>query len=261
MTRSRIAFTLIELLVVISVIAVLAAMLLPAINIVRGSAQSVSCGNNLRQIGLGFQAYTTDNQGLMPTFAYFNGLWTIDNLWGSSFGFIYPFMNETLSQTPRYFHCPRSNVPRGNSNPYIAYCSSYGMNSAAPWWDDFWSGPRPAGKSFAVVTEPGFSFGVAVDPRKIANPSQSILLSELWGLTGAGVPEGAQYIDPRWYRYANMPAPSHNPHLLRFSHRNRTNAICYDGRVDLIGTTPDIGVFLPNLSVDDHQPGRLFAWY
>jgi prepilin-type N-terminal cleavage/methylation domain-containing protein/prepilin-type processing-associated H-X9-DG protein len=60
------AFTLIELLVVISIIAILAAMLLPAIGLVRSQARSMGCGSNLRQIGMATSAYAIDNDGLIP---------------------------------------------------------------------------------------------------------------------------------------------------------------------------------------------------
>jgi prepilin-type N-terminal cleavage/methylation domain-containing protein len=58
---SAINFTLLELLVVISVISILAAMLLPALQSSLKSARNIVCINNLRQLGIAVNEYTTDN--------------------------------------------------------------------------------------------------------------------------------------------------------------------------------------------------------
>src|SRR5438034_9112528 len=59
-------FTLVELLVVIGIIAVLIAMLLPAINRARQQAASTQCQSNLRQCGLFLFMYANENKGFLP---------------------------------------------------------------------------------------------------------------------------------------------------------------------------------------------------
>ncbi len=66
MRRQMEKFTLIELLTVISIIAILAAMLLPALGKAREKVRQIACGNNMRTFQTGLSLYTDDYQGCFP---------------------------------------------------------------------------------------------------------------------------------------------------------------------------------------------------
>src|SRR5690349_21658835 len=62
----RNGFTLVEVLVVIGIIALLIAMILPALNKAREQARATMCINNLRQLALGMSMYAESSKGCLP---------------------------------------------------------------------------------------------------------------------------------------------------------------------------------------------------
>jgi prepilin-type N-terminal cleavage/methylation domain-containing protein/prepilin-type processing-associated H-X9-DG protein len=82
-------FTLVELLVVITIIGILIALLLPAVQTAREAARRVSCGNNMKQIGLAMHLYNSTNGRLPSGYGY--GLNQAAWSWSA---IILPFMDQ-----------------------------------------------------------------------------------------------------------------------------------------------------------------------
>ena len=68
MCRQHSPFTLIELLVVVAIIAILAALLLPALGRARRAVKTTACCSNLRQLGIAAASYAADGEGMLPAF-------------------------------------------------------------------------------------------------------------------------------------------------------------------------------------------------
>jgi prepilin-type N-terminal cleavage/methylation domain-containing protein len=130
MTRSPKAFTLIELLVVISIIAVLIAMLLPALGKARDQAMRTKCLASQRQLAIACNAYSNDWKGFMPQ----RDAWSA----GIEVTYFYPPAEN------RYYGIGLT-FAGGYVNDYrLFYCPSFNVPAYSPdLWKPYWVQPNP----------------------------------------------------------------------------------------------------------------------
>ncbi|MDD2708194.1 MAG: prepilin-type N-terminal cleavage/methylation domain-containing protein [Verrucomicrobiae bacterium] len=171
------AFTLVELLVVVGILSLLAALLMPALKSARESAKQAVCMNNLRQIGLTFNQYAADNEGVAVLMMHHPGFSPSSSGWGN---YLYGKLgNVKYLKDYRIAHCPAGPLTNIQTNQnWVSY--TYGCkqrvvtdeNSFIP--DDTYNASNTAFVNLANVRAPA-DYPMLVDSLNPANNYQTYI--------------------------------------------------------------------------------------
>jgi len=207
----RIGFTLIELLVVIAIIALLMAILMPALNQVKKQARTAACQGQLKQWALILAMYTNDNEG------YFH-----DRPFGTDYSKMWPQFYQPYYDDPMMRCCPAAKNPDVHFGPYGTWGWKSGTFSDPDWgWGGSW------------VPKEGF-FGSYAMNRYILNKSGP----EYWRKIGVkGADNVPVFVDCMYV--AISPAPTDAPPAYDGDRSNQMQFSCMNRHVGHIN-----GLFL-----------------
>ncbi len=252
------AFTLIELLVVIAVIAVLMAILMPALNLAREQGRKVVCSNNLHSLAVANQLYAANNDDWAVPCRYLsaetgNFIWTTNSTFRRYIG--YEGAEESIDlpdvQTPKKYKCPSDtqeawqhawDVESGNQSGTLV---SYGYN-IEDWFPSVGQASWSSTMDKSII---GYKLSTIQQPAEKLHFNEGHDWWSKW--------KGANYIDG-WdvlgqegsvnqYKSAGCGGPT------MYRHNESANLAFYDGHVETMHKTK---VYIPeHAEQKPYQPG------
>ncbi len=185
-------FTLIELLVVIAIIAILAGMLLPALNKARDRAKSIACVSNLKSIGSLIQMYGNDYGYILPYKEKQGAVWG-EQFWDSILcreNNLKINLSERAAREKSIFHCPMINYE-------VRWC--YGVNGIV-FGDIVDTADTTAVKKISVILHPETLWSMS--DRWGTNDAGSAIFGKKWpsyrhnGGDLRGIPQNSSIATP-----------------------------------------------------------------
>jgi prepilin-type processing-associated H-X9-DG protein/prepilin-type N-terminal cleavage/methylation domain-containing protein len=248
-------FTLIELLVVVAIIAILAAMLLPALTKAKGAAHTAVCANNQKQFGIAVDFYADAHEGRLPwgwNSTYDQEQYgTNSSPWqgygGNSWSILLlPYVGETLA----LYDCPGANFEYyqdyADPGEKVSFPMSYTLNGKPglafakykpnPYLGYNGYGVGTLGNSNSGYTDGGGYAGCTAKKLYLAlkNPSDTVFLVDAGSAWRAYMPSpghgvgyytgGPRELDDSYSVYWRRPG-------IGLPHNGRTNVLFFDGHV------------------------------